>query len=112
MNKQKRKIKRSLNKTIRYLNKVIYNDELWKGRFEAHLKERYICQYDDGYGYYCFYKIRFYDKQTKLFRDEVLKQNFFTSSDIFASMNDFIIKDVDVWKEKPTRESTIDYRGR
>ncbi len=61
-----------------------------------------------------YFRFKLFDKQTKI-TDYTGWDSYYTliySWKIWFYMNDFIVKTIDVWKEHPTRETTIDYRGK
>ena len=86
----KRKLKRAINKEIRSLNKNIYNDSIWMGRFVVHQESLFIHQFEDKSGLYAEITVKFIDKLTKI--EDVQK---FSDADLFFGkhfwlMNKFI----------------------
>lgn len=111
--KEKRRIKNTIQECIDKVNKNIYNDELWKGRFVVKVSEIKFTRCEDGSGYYASIKIEMLDKQTGLCKYEYLGySDLFLQVSIFRYLNDFIIKDVKVWEEnpRPSIETSVDYR--
>lgn len=106
----RKKHQRAMNKLVRRLNKMIENDEMWKGRFYAHqIYHKWgECEGD------LFIGIEFCDKKTKttwMVFDTGNSWRFFDGNKLFWRMNEFITKIVDVWSEeiKPYNDTT-DYR--
>lgn len=103
---------RVANKIIQAMNKNIWNDELWKGRFYARIRKTSWESYEDHSGAELYCWIELIDKKTGQ-RKEVLfsaneLKNF--SWNFFKEMNNFIVEDVDVWKENPRATTTEDFR--
>lgn len=101
-NKELKKLQRAVNKYIQELNDNILNDDLWRGRFIAKQVNRYDYRYEDGSGYYFTIKLEFKDlktEQTKIIYETIYSASSFFMASLFNLMNDFIVKDCDVWKE-------------
>ncbi len=105
-----KKEQRKINHYVRAFNKILQEDELWRGRFYVKQEEvrRYIT-FEDGSGGEIIASFSFRDKKTGIMRIA-----YFTNYDfhnIARVMNDFIIKDVDVWHEtpRPSLDNVIDY---
>ena len=114
--KDLKKIQRRVNKIIRELNKDIYNDELWKARFYARqIDRRCVLSEDKSWLYVDFY-IEFMEKETgRRYQQWFCKEDFLGSAfRVWEAMNDFIAVRCRVWEAdpRPTRATTIDYRGR
>ena len=111
-----KKIQRRVNKVIRELNKNIYNDDLWKGRFYARQIDRRLYIFDDKSWLYGDFYIVFTDKETgRQYYHWFRKEDFLGSAHrVWEAMNDFIAVYCRVWEAdpRPTRATTIDYRGR
>lgn len=108
--KEKREIRRNVEESIEYVNKIIYDDELWKGRFYMKLDKLTFQKYEDNSGFTAQIKLKLVDLETDLMKHyyahytaALLRINF---SDI---MNNFIVKDIR--PANKTREESIDYRG-
>lgn len=114
-----RKHQRAINKVFKAINKTIYNDELWLGRFaivQCHTVFN-IYKYEDSEcgTMYIFYQ--FVDKKTgrrsRIYHsntNEILNYSY----TILLKMNDFIVKDCypDVWgaEVKPSIVNPEDFR--
>jgi hypothetical protein len=108
-----KKIQRHVNSIVRAMNKNIYNDELWKGRFYVRQTKRRVEKEDDWV--YVRFEMEFVDRQTGK-----TKKYYYDKSDMlgtstwkfFQDVNDFIVEVCDVWREdpRPNRETSIDYR--
>lgn len=118
----RRKHQRAVNKVFREVNKVIYDDELWLGRFAVvqDCSYMYITKEDSGSDYkewgvlavvYYFIDKKTGRKSNKFTSNSNLITN---SSKIMYLMNKFIVEDCypDVWgaKEKPSIENAEDFR--
>lgn len=93
MKKNWKKYHRKVNKVIRYLNKNIEDDSVWAGRFVMFQKSVSMKSFDDGSGHYFVYIIRLYDKETRIYRDELFHTfsgSHFALADLFYFMNRFI----------------------
>lgn len=105
-NKELKKLQRATNKYVQELNNNIFNDDLWRGRFIAKQVNRYDYRYEDGSGYYFTIKLEFKDLktgQTKIFYETIILLQVIRSK-LFSLMNDFIVKDCDVWNKETTQE--------
>lgn len=108
-NKELKKLQRAVNKYIQELNDSILNDDLWRGRFIVRQVNRYDYRFEDGSGYYFTLKLEFKDLKTgqtkfsymSLYSDAVL---ILIRNKFFILMNDFIVKDCDVWSKETTQE--------
>lgn len=114
MTSQNRKVyKRAVNKVFRLINNAIKNDTLWRGRFIV-LQDAvwftpgdkecpdYIVKYHykdlkTGHESYCFWKTA----------NEIC---MWDGSKLFWEMNDFIVKDCNVWGNEDPRLDTTIYR--
>ena len=110
-----KKIQRHVNSIVRAMNKKIYDDELWKGRFYVHQTSRRVEKEDDWI--YVRIELECVDRQTGR-----TKKYYYDKSDMMGpstmkfsrDVNDFIVKVCKVWKEDPcpNKATSIDYRGR
>lgn len=106
-NKELKKLQRAANKYVQKLNDNILNDDLWRGRFIVRQVNRYDYRYGDGSGYHCTIKFEFKDLktgQTKIFYEPLYFTSFLIGNNLFSLMNDFIVKDCDVWSKETTQE--------
>lgn len=111
----RRKQQRRLNKAMRIMNKNIYNDTLWRGRFYVHSGETQFQRYEDNSGYELVCELIFTDKKTgKTISDYGTVNEWVTygGNKLFRRMNDFIIEDCKVWNENPNPRCQVnDYRN-
>lgn len=107
-NKNQKRLQNWANKRIKTMNQTIKKDNLWIGRFFAHQIYSKYDHFEDGSGGILFILLRFEDKKTKITKDkwfEIFCKNPFFGSDLFFTMNDFIIDTVKVWEnENPYAE--------
>ena len=113
MRKRYKKLQKEINAKVRSANKSLINDELWKGRFVIRQSSINFINYEDNSGLFAIVSMRFIDKQTgleKRYTTDYFSDKISFGYWLFNHMNDFIVKDVKVWNENPTREITKDYR--
>lgn len=106
-NKELKKLQRAANKYVQKLNDNILNDDLWRGRFIVRQVNRYDYRYGDGSGYCFTIKLEFKDlktEQTKIIYETIYLASSFFMASLFSLMNDFIVKDCDVWSKETTQE--------
>lgn len=109
----RKKHQRAANKVVQSMNKNLCNDDLWKGRFYARMKRTDWQLYEDHSGGELYCLIELIDKKSGLRKAisttanelKVFPWNF------FREMNNFIVEDVDVWKENPKPDTTEDFRN-
>lgn len=119
-NKELKKLQRIVNKYVQELNDNILNDDLWRGRFIARQVNRYDSRFSDGSGYRFTIKLEYKDLktgQTKIFYEPLYLYSVtnLIRNKFFYLMNDFIVKDCDVWSKETTQELKNDktiYRRR
>lgn len=100
---KRKKHQRAINKVIQRMNKNIYDDDLWLGRFYARIHHTEWRLFEDGSGGELYCWIELVDKKTKQTKMILDTANHFRfGATMFMAMNDFIVEDVDVWSEKPT----------
>lgn len=108
--KSKRNLKRIVNKFIQAQNNNILKDDLWRGRFYVQMNEIQHRTYDDGSGNICYFRLTFTDlatgQQTTHWYDsaDVLYGHGWN---IWCNLNDFIVKDCDVWASNPREDKTV-----
>lgn len=111
LNRKKRQ--RRINAIIRQMNRAIWEDELWKGRFYARQVDRRFYVEDDYL--YGMIQIELVDRETGKCVTHYFRLSEFTYSSwhLWEAMNDFIVVHCHVWETEPriTRATTIDYRG-
>ena len=108
--REKKEIRKNIKDAIQTVNKIIYDDELWKGRFYMQLESLKFQRYEDWSGFATQLKIKLVDIETGLLKyfyvdysSVLLKQR------LAGVMNDFIV--YDIRPKKKTREESVDYRG-
>lgn len=90
-----------MNAAVREMNKVLQEDELWKGRFYIH--EKFIIEiytFDDHSGGELTIMYEMRDRKTgktKL----ICLNNYNYDYHLWLEMNNFIVDYVDVWSENP-----------
>lgn len=102
--KYRRRHQRVLNKAMRRINDCIAKDELWRGRFVVRCIDTYFERYQDSYyvGYEMRAALEFRDKKTEFTSvhiDDVNSIVFLNAATLWQWMNDFIMKEANVWKE-------------
>jgi len=96
-NKKRRSAQRRVNKEFRKWNRILLNDELWRGRFQVSQSSTYWMNWGEGNGdgFLYIYGV-VYDKKTgnymKFFTDE-----YFLSTGIGVPVNEFIAHKSGVW---------------
>ena len=101
---------RWFNQYCRYVNKVIEDDDLWLGRFYISQAQTYMNWFGDNSGGLMYALIVMHDRKTG-----ITNMKWYSGIDMewkfWWDFNDFIIKDCNVWEEKPDiRENRIDFR--
>lgn len=108
--KNRRVHQRWLNKYIRLINDDIKNDPLWLGRFIVDQVATRMNWFDDGSGGLMDCHLRFRDKKTGATKDwytDCLEVRW----KMFFEMNDFIVKDCEVWEKEKPYEEKQDFRN-
>ena len=99
---------RAVNRVIRAINENVARDDLWQGRFFVRQWSARPVGYEDGSGMELWIELRFYDHKTRKYMPMWMRSNeiiIWGGSKIWQAMNDFIIEDIDVWRnEKPYNE--------
>lgn len=102
---------RWLNKCCREMNRNIYEDDLWLGRFVVEQKSSWMEWFEDGSGGMLHTHLQFRDKKTGQTKDwwgSCLSLEW----KMWWEMNKFITEDCDVWRKEPDiRENRIDFRN-
>lgn len=116
---KRKKHQRAFNALMRRVNKVIENDELWRGRYVVRQIQSTFRTYEDKSGADLFLHIRFYDKKTGETWDRwesSFHYLFFNGNHLFYEMNEFITQHTSTWTDLEIGEvldpykDTIDYR--
>ena len=106
----RRKHQRWLNRFVRNVNKGIENDPLWLGRFKVEQKATMMDWFEDKSGGLMYCHLQFRDKKTGITKDwytDCLEATWH----MFLKMNDFIVKDCQVWEKEKPYEEVRDYRN-
>ena len=101
--KNRKRHQRAMNTMMRQLNRNIEQDELWQGRFYVRQVASQWHPYEDKSGGELWIVLRFIDKKTGIAKDVANTVNhwrYFNGSYLWWAMNDFIVKDVNVWHEE------------
>ena len=107
--REKKQIKKKVNEAIEYVNKIIQDDELWKGRFYMRLDSLTFQRYEDNSGFATQLKVKLVDIETGLLKFFYVDySHIFLKQRLATIMNDFIVKDIR--PERKTREESINYR--
>ena len=104
---------RAVNKVVREINNIIYNDSLWRGRFFIRQHAAYIDSYKDRSSMQLWIELRFYDHKTKKYWRVLKPSNeiiIWSGLHTSRAMNDFIVKELDVWRNEDPRADKTDYR--
>lgn len=111
MKSQKRRThQRWLNRFCRSVNKSIADDPLWLGRFVVEQKATKMDWFEDKSGGLLYCHLQFRDKKTGITKDwytDCLEARWH----MFFKMNDFIVKDCQVWENEKPYEERRDYRN-
>ena len=101
---------------MRFVNRVVENDDLWQGRFVVRQKKSSWNLFNDGSGGILFTIVDFYDKKTKKHTTRMYEKlagghfNFCVNK-LFRDMNTFIVEDLDVWKNEKPYDEKQDWRN-
>ena len=100
-----KKYLRSANKTIRSVNDGILHDDLWRGRFYARQKKYWKQEYKDKSGLQVIFIYEFVDLKTGYTKEYwidglELEYNSPFTYHVWQKMNDFIVKECDVWRKE------------
>lgn len=112
--KEKHRIKKNIKESINKINKNIWDDDLWLGRFEIKLDKIRYQRFEDWSGYTALIEVTLIDKRTNLTKKEYVGYSeIFLGSHLWRFMNDFIVQVVKVWQEDPRPQlgKTKDYRN-
>lgn len=113
-NKELKKIQHRANKEIREINKILLEDDLWKGRFYIKQINRIDRFYSDHSGYSILFIFEIKDLKTNLSKNIYYHMNsgyanIRFSWGLFEEINEFIVTDCEVWKSEddPRADKTI-----
>lgn len=100
----RKKYQNYFNKKIKQMNKGIYDDNLWKGRFVFRQIAADWERFDDNSGGLLWVILRAYDKETDQYRDFGIETApWRVTLDWHLAMdvaNKFIVDDIDAWHEE------------
>lgn len=100
--KNRKRHQRAMNAAIREMNRIIWDDDLWKGRFYARQAGAQWYTYEDGSGAELWVVLQFIDRVTGKTQEMAETVNHWLfGSRLFWSMNCFITEYSDVWDETP-----------
>lgn len=108
--KWRKEAQRKIADFVRGMNAALERDELWRGRFMAHVGPAYYMEtFEDGSGGVLGCIVTILDKQTLRKRDVRVTNYDYYYLPVY--MNDFIVQDCAVWEEnpRPSRDTAIDY---
>jgi hypothetical protein len=111
-NKNWKKLQSKVNKSVKAINKNIYDDDLWLGRFYIKQTKSEYCEFEDKSGGILRVWLKFIDKKTKVNKIELIQtvgNEVLLTTNLFWRMNDFITGYIDVWSEDVSN-NRIDYR--
>lgn len=111
---QNRKVhQRAMNQAMRAINKNIERDDLWNGRFIVRQHRAEWIPYEDNSGRELYVSLKFIDRCTGrhfIINDSVNHWLFWGGSALWRAMNDFIVKQCDVWNEELARTNLQAWR--
>ena len=106
----RKKVQRQVNKVYRHMNRIIENDDLWRGRFVVRQKSADWINYCGTREYFLSVTYEFIDKKTGQISQLYRGVDFFLDRRIGVQMNNFIVKDCKVWEKENPYEDKTDYR--
>lgn len=106
----RKKVQRQVNKVFRHMNRIIEKDELWRGRFVVRQKRAYWINYQGTREYTLFVVYYFIDKKTGQISKSYQDMDFSLDMHLAIEMNNFIVKDCEVWEKENPYEDKTDYR--
>lgn len=116
MNKLHKKYQRLFTKELKYINNSLKKDDLWKGRFYVMQRKCSFYDFPDQSGTVMNVHIRLNDHKTKYYRDYIIEYapwiKTFVWNLYINIVNNFITKDLNVWKECnwfENKDKIVDY---
>ena len=106
----RKKVQRQVNKIFRQMNRIIENDDLWRGRFVVRQKHTEWVNYYGSREYFLYVTYEFIDKKTGKVSRPYHDVDFAIDRRIGIYMNTFIINDCKVWEKGNPYEDKTDYR--
>lgn len=106
----RKKVQRQVNKVFRQMNRIIENDDLWRGRFVVRQKRADWINYNGSREYFLYVTYEFVDKKTGQVSRPYQEIDFILDRHIGIQMNIFIINDCGVWEKENPYEDKTDYR--
>ena len=95
-NRMRKREQRKINHYVRMLNKNIFNDNLWRGRFIVHQIQGFWNAFDDGSGGILMVVLEIRDLKTGLYQDFII-DNYDKGWKLFEKVNRFIVEYSGVW---------------
>ena len=106
----RKKVQRQVNKIFRQINRIIENDDLWRGRFVVRQKRTEWVNYYWSREYCLYITYEFIDKKTGQVSRPHIEADFALDHHIIIQMNDFIVNDCKFWEKENPYEDKTDYR--
>lgn len=106
----RKKVQRQVNKVFRHMNRLIENDDLWRGRFVVRQKRSEWRNYCGTREYFLYITYEFVDKKTGQTSQPHHEIDFTLDHHIAIQMNKFIINECKVWEKENPYEDKTDYR--
>lgn len=106
----RKKVQRQVNKIFRQMNRIIENDNLWRGRFVVRQKGTDWINYCGSREYFLSVTYEFIDKKTGQISRLYREGDFSLDRHIGIQMNNFIVNDCRVWEKENPYEDKTDYR--
>ena len=95
-NRMRKREQRKINRYVRMLNKNIFNDNLWRGRFIVRQIQDFWNAFDDGSGGILMVVLEIRDLKTGLYQDFIIN-NYDRGWKLFEKVNRFIVEYSGVW---------------
>lgn len=110
-----KKLQREVNHEVKLVNRAIYDDPLWRGRFYLRQKKCLYHEFEDKSGAYLNICLTAFDKKTTQYYDYYLchsnNDSFFLRYHLNIIINDFIVKQCNVWEQDVSPYNDfIDYK--
>lgn len=106
----RKKVQRQVNEVFRRMNKLIENDDLWRGRFIVRQKCTYWINYPGSREYTLYVVYYFVDKKTGQTSKPYQDMDFCLDRHIAIEMNKFIVNECKVWEKDRPYEDKTDYK--
>lgn len=110
---KRKSYQRKINKIVRNINKMMEEDDLWRGRFIVYQIRAKYHKYEDNSGVACFYCFCLYDKKTGIDKKVYMVDGnwliYTNGYKLLEELNKFIVEDLDVWRKEDPIEDKTDY---